>query len=234
MRLPTALVAALLAVPPSCAAAGAPAGSVQACLESAALQPRTVFDVVVSTYPTVVERRLNIKEINRLRRVEPPPRTIAHGLSVADYSLRYNTESEATCWQPGGHACAWLGKVIVDLTPKAIRIYIPKEYRTNSCESNALLLHEMEHERLHRQRIQETAEKMRAALARSKNLPGPLTPINAPTPEDAYVRLKLMVDAVVRPIYEDFLKKIESEQEALDNPETYRRLGDNCPGWIRT
>ena len=233
MRLRTALLAALLATPLS-AAALAPAGSVAACLEEAALQPRTVFEVVVATYPTVVERRLNIKEINRLRRVEPPPMTIAHGLSIADFRLRYTTKSEATCWQPGGHTCAWLGNVVVDLTPKDIRIYIPKEYRTNSCESGALLMHEMEHERLHRQRILETAEKMRAALAHAKNLPGPLTPINAPTPEDAYARLKLMVDAVVRPIYEEFLKKIEAEQEALDNQETYRRLGDSCSGWKRT
>jgi hypothetical protein len=227
-----ALLAALL--PPSLAAASsAPKGSVEACLEEAALQPRTVFEVVVASYPTIVERRLSIREINRLRRVEPPPMAIAHGLSVADYRLRYTTKSEATCWQPGGHTCAWLGSVVVDLTPKDIRIYIPKEYQASSCESKALLLHEMEHETLHRQGILETAEKMRAALARSQDLPGPLTPINAPTPEDAYARLKLMVDKVVRPIYEDYLKTVEAQNRSLDTPKTYRRLGDSCSGWKR-
>jgi hypothetical protein len=226
------LLAALLA-PSLAAAASAPKGSVEACIEEAALQPRTVFEVVVSSYPTIVERRFNIKEVNRLRRSMPPPKTIAHGLSVADYNLRYTTKSEATCWQPGGHTCAWLGSVVVDLTPKDIRIYIPKEYRPDSCESKALLHHEMEHETLHRQGILETAEKMRAALARSKDLPGPLTPINAPTPEDAYARLKLMVDKVVRPIYEDYLRNVEAQNQSLDTPKTYRRLGDACPGWKR-
>ncbi|MFI5350577.1 MAG: hypothetical protein ACHQ2Z_13605 [Elusimicrobiota bacterium] len=233
MRPRSALLAALLAAPLSAAARG-PAGSVEACLESAALQPRTVFEVVVGTYPTVVERRLDIKGINRMRRVEPPPKTIAHGLSIADFSLRYTTKSEATCWQPGGHTCAWLGSVVVDFTPKAIRIYIPKEYRPDSCESKELMLHEMEHERLHRQRVLETADKMRAALARAKTLPGPQTPINASTPDEAYSRLKLKVDDIVRPIYEEFLKKIEVEQEALDSQETYRRLGASCSGWKRT
>jgi hypothetical protein len=228
----SALAAALLAAPLS--AGAAPAGSVEACLESAALQPRTVFDVVVSSYPTVIERRLSIKEINRLRQVVPPPKTLAHGLSVADYRLRYNVKSEATCWQPGGHTCAWLGSVVVDLTPDSIRVYIPKEYKTNSCESKALVLHEMEHEKLHRDGIRETADKMRLALARAKNLPGPLTPINGPTPQEAYVRLKEMVDKVVRPIYVDYLKSIELQQEGLDNQETYRRLGEQCPGWKRT
>ncbi len=228
-----ALLAALLAAPFP-AAAGALPGSVEACLESAALQPRTVFDVVVSSYPTVVERRLSIKEVNRLRPVVPPPKTIAHGLSVADYRLRYTVKSEATCWKPGGHACAWLGSVVVDLTPADIRIYIPKEYRPGSCEAKQLLLHEMGHERLHRAKLLQAVERMRAALARSKNLPGPLTPINASTPEEAYARLKRMVETVVRPIYQDLLKKIEKQQEALDNPDEYRRLGEVCSGWERT
>ena len=206
----------------------------EACLQAASIQPRTVFEVVVGTYPTIVERRLNIKEINRLRRVEPPPKTIAHGLSIADYSLRYTTKSEATCWQPGGHTCAWLGSVVVNMTPDAIRIYIPKEYRPDSCESKQLMLHEMEHEQLHRRRLAETVDRMRAALARAKTLPGPLTPINASTPDEAYTRLKLKVDGIVRPIYEAFLKNIQAEQESLDNQETYRRLGDSCSGWKRT
>ena len=223
---------ALLAAP--LAADAAPAGSVAACLESAALQPRTVFDVVVSAYPTVIERRLSIKEINRLRQSVPPPKTVAHGLSVADYRLRYTVKSEATCWQPGGHACAWLGSVVVDLTPQSIRVYIPSEYKPKSCESKELLLHEMEHERMHRRELDMLAGRMRLALSRAKNLPGPLTPINAATPDEAYARLKIMVDKVVRPIYEDFLKTIEMRQEALDNPETYRSLGEKCSGWKRT
>jgi hypothetical protein len=227
------LLAALL-VGPLSMAFGAPAGSVEACLESAALQPRTVFDVVISSYPTVVERGLSIKEINRLRPVKPPPKTVAHGISVADYRLRFTTKSEATCWQPGGRTCAWLGSVVADLTPSAIRIYIPKEYPPDGCESKQLLLHEMGHERLHRRELLKAADRMRLALSLAKDLPGPLTPINASSPEEAYARLQLMVDRVVRPIYEDFLKAIEKEQAALDNPDEYRRLGEACSGWKRT
>jgi hypothetical protein len=226
--------AALLAALLPAFAAAAPPGSVEACLESAALQPRTVFDVVVSSYPTLVERHLSIKEINRLRPSQPPPRSIAHGMSVADYRLNFTVKSEATCWKPGGHACAWLGSVVVDLTPADIRIYIPKEYKPQSCESKQLLLHEMEHERLHRSELLKAAERMRAALSKAKSLPGPLTPINAATPEEAYGRLKRMVDAVVRPIYEDFLKSVEKQQEALDNAREYGRLGEACSDWVRT
>ncbi|MFI5361868.1 MAG: hypothetical protein ACHQ49_07855 [Elusimicrobiota bacterium] len=219
---------------PVAASAAAPPGSVKACLDAAAAQPRTVFDVVVGTYPTVVERRLAIGEINGIRPVRLPPQAIAHGLSIADYRLRYHVKSEATCWEPGGHACVWLGSVVVNLTPDSIRIYIPKEYPADGCESKALLLHEREHERLHRRGIERAAEAMRAALSRAKNLPGPLTPIGAANPDDAYARLKTLVDKVVRPIFEDFLRASQAEQDALDTPATYRRLGAACSGWKKT
>ena len=233
MNLRLALAAAFLAaaIP---AASGAPSGRAAACLEAAPLQPGTVFDVVVATYPTVVERRLNIKEINGIRPIQLPPKAVAHGLSVADFRLRYTTKSEGEGLEPGGHTCAWVGGVAVDLTPEVIRIYIPSEYAPNSCESKQLLLHEMEHERLSRRELLNTAGMMRFALAHTKNLPGPGTPISAATPEEAYARLKRMVDQVVRPIYEDFLKNIRSQQERLDDPETYRRLGESCSGWRRT
>ncbi|HEX4047921.1 MAG TPA: hypothetical protein VH309_08810, partial [Elusimicrobiota bacterium] len=149
MKFRLALLAALLSAPLA-ASARPPDGSVAACLAAAALQPRTAFEVVVGTYPTVVERRLDLLEINRLRRGAPPFKTLAHGLSIADFRLRDYVKSEATCWRPGGHACAWLGSVVVDLTPQDIRVYVPSEYRPGTCEAKQLLLHEMEHERLYR------------------------------------------------------------------------------------
>jgi hypothetical protein len=216
------------------AAARAQDPSLAACLESAAHQPRTVFEVVISTFPTVVERRYFLREINRLRSTQTSPGALAHGLCVANYRLRYSTRTEATCWRPGGHACAWLGKVVVDLTPDDIHVYIPKEYPSQSCESKQLLLHEFEHEELHRRRLAQLVDRMRLALARAKNLPGPTEPINAATPEEAHARLKRVVDAVLRPIYRNYLKEIQVEQETLDDPESYRRLGDKCSGWKRS
>ena len=229
-----ALIAALLWAPLSAAAGpSAPAESVEACLESAALQPRTVFDVVVATYPTVIERRLSISEINRIRPVQLPPKAVAHGLTVADYHLRYNVRSEVASGTPGGPFCAWLKSVVVNMTPEAIGIYIPKEYKPNSCESKQLLLHELEHERLFRKGLADAIDKLRLILANAKSLPGPLTPINAATPHEAYARLKAMADQVVHPAYDDFIAKTKLEQESLDTPETYRALGERCSGWKR-
>ncbi len=178
MKLLWALFAAIWFAPLVSAAEGVPE-SAAACFEQAALQPRTVFDVVAATYTTVVERGLSIREINVIRPVHLPPQAIAHGLTLADFRVNSTTRSEATRWGPDGRVCAWIGGVVVNLTPASLRIYIPKEYRPNSCESRQLLLHEMEHERLFRLGLERAVEKMRFALAHARDLPGPLTPVDA-------------------------------------------------------
>jgi hypothetical protein len=229
--LAAALALAALA-PAAGAAAGAPDPGEEACAEDAAAQPRAAFDVAIGTYPTVVVRGLDIAGVNRVRSGPAPTAFLAHGLCVADYRLTYRTRSEGVDGRPHGRVCAWIGSVVVNLTPEDIRVYIPKEYPPDSCESRELLAHEMEHERLYRSELYRLADKIRDGLARSKELPRPLDPAAA-TPAEAYAQLKRLVDAVVRPIYKDYLKEIEKKQEGLDDPKSYRELGAKCSGWKR-
>jgi hypothetical protein len=233
LKLRSALLAALLATPLP-AVAGPILASAEACFDAAALQPRTVFDVVVSAYPTVFERRLSIKEINRIRPARLPPQAIAHGLSMADFGLRSTVKSEVIGWGPNGSVCAWIGKVTVNLTPESIRIYIPTEYPPGGCESNALSYHELEHEELYRRAVLKAADSLRFALAHARDLSGPAAVIDAAGSDAASILLKRKVDAVVRPIYDGLIKGSRRDQDDLDSPETYRRLGASCSGWKRT
>lgn len=203
------------------------------CVETAAKEPRTHFEVIVGTYSTVIDRSRSLAEINRLRRSIEPPKGVAHGFSLAKYRLRYRTRSKSTHWPFGGGACAWLGSVVVDLTPEDLLVYIPNEYAPDSCESRHLLAHEMEHEHLHRDKLKEIAKRMRKTLARSHGLPGPSEPVTARNPEEAYALLQSMVDKMVRPLYEEFLESIEIDQRGLDDEAHYRRLGESCSGWKR-
>jgi|GEM_PF-2427004 len=223
------LIAAARAQPP---AAGAVDDAAE-CRAEAAQRPPPSFSVVVSTYATIVDRSLDIEGIHRLRTAPAARNIFAHGLCVADYQLRYVTKTEAACWRPGGRAAAWLDSLVVDLTPVDIRIYIAKEYPPGGCESTQLMLHEQEHETVHRRELAKLAVRMRDALANSKSLPGPQTAIDASDLPQARARLKAAVDAVVRPLYAEYLKGIEALQQDVDDPEEYRRLGASCPGWKR-
>lgn len=225
MRRALALGAALLA-----AAGAASAGEPEAACRPASAST-TVFEVVVGSFPTVIDRTRNIDQVNRLRSSDMRHPPLAHGLSVAEYHLRDVVQSDAARTWPGGRTCAWLSRVTVDMTPDAIRVYIPKEYPPRSCEYEALVAHEMEHARLHRRRLKEAAERVRLALARATGLAGPHTPLAAETPQEAYALLQSQVEGVVLPIYDEFLKSIAAEQQALDDAEHYRRLGAACSHW---
>jgi hypothetical protein len=191
------------------------------------------YTVLVSTYPTAVERGLSIAEINRLRTQSLPAFARAHGLSVAEYSLQTIVREEETGSGADRRLCAWISSVVVKLTLQSVRIYIPSEYPPGGCESEHLLLHEKEHERLFRRAVERTVAKMRLALARAADLPDEPTPVDASDGGKARARLKRRVDGVVRPIYEDLLRTSAAEQRELDSPETYRRLSASCSGWKR-
>jgi hypothetical protein len=233
MSLRSALIAAALAAPLSVSAQEPLAASAAACFRQAARQPPAVLEVVVSSYPAVVERGLTITQINFIRPVSLPPQAIAHGLSMIEFGFRSSTKSEMITWGPDGRVCAWIGKVVVNLTPGPVRIYIPKEYAPATCESKVLFLHELEHEKLFRRAVREAANRMRAALRGDPMLSGPLAPIDAAGPEEAYARLKRSVEAVSRPIFTELVKNSRRDQKSLDNPETYRRLGASCSEWKR-
>jgi hypothetical protein len=227
------LASALLAAPLAAAAADL-AATAPECFAQAALQPKTEVEVVVSAYPTVFERRLDIPGINRLRPSQLSARVVAHGLSIADFAIRSTTKSETISWGRDGRVCAWVSKVSVDLTPESIRIYIPKDYPPGRCESDALSRHELEHEELFRRAVLRAADRMRDALARAPELAGPKVAIDAAGPAEASARLRRAVEHVVRPIYLNMIRISREEQDELDSPETYSRLGARCTGWKKT
>jgi hypothetical protein len=233
------LLARVLAAPAAGASAPTPAepapffASAAECFEAASRQPRAVFDVVVSSYPTVFERGLTIKEVNVLRSVPLPPVAVAHGLSMIDFGVRSKTKTEVLSWGRDGRVCAWAAKVFVDLTPSPIRIYIPSEYPPGRCESNTLSRHELLHEALFRAAVDRAARRLRDAFAHASSLAGPAAAIDAAAPEDAYARLRGETELIVRPIYRQLVQESRRDQEGLDSDETYRALGAACSGWKR-
>lgn len=223
MVMLTLLAAVLLTAAPS------PAALV--CKESARSRP--FVDVVVSTYPTVVEHAKPLAAINALHPVKKPRGVLSQGLTVAEYRLHYSANLEGACDKGCAAACAWVGAFTVDVTPVAVRIHIPREYRMGTCEYEQLMKHEREHDLLHRRRLGVLAQDMRDALARAESQPGLMGPIEASDRRAAFEVLTGRMERVMRPIYDGHLQKMREENAALDSPKEYKRLGKACKGWIR-
>lgn len=209
---------------------GGPARAASDCKDAPRARP--VVAVAVSNFPTVVEHSRGIADIGALHPVKKPRGLLSQGLTVAEYRLRYSTDLEGACGQDCPSACAWVGAFTVDLTPLAVRIYIPREYRVGSCEYEELMRHERGHELLHRRRLGDLARDMRAALARAQSRPELMGPIEARDRSAAFDLLTGRLERVMRPVYDAHIARLREENAPLDSMLEYKRLGKACRGWI--
>lgn len=130
-----------------------------------------------------------------------------------------------------GRACVWFDAVRIDMTPASVQIFVPKEYPEGSCEYDAVLVHEREHERIHRERLAAAAAEMRSALTAAKWLPGKGNPIEAADKESAEAALNDKISKVVHPAYEKFKADLTAAQAELDTPALYRWVTARCQHW---
>jgi len=151
------------------------------------------------------------------------------GLTEVDNQLSFHTlmNMEAV----GGRACVWLDEVRIDLTPASVQIFVPREYAEDSCEYIAVLEHEREHERVHRERLDAAVKEIEQALTEARWLPGKGNPMATDDRDSAEAALKAKIRKVVIPAYQKYKADLGSAQLELDKPELYQWVSKRCSGW---
>lgn len=172
-----------------------------------------------------VRRDLNLAALQR----EADTAAGTQGLTAVGHSVRVDLRLRHETG--GGRACAWLEAVEIDLSPSSLEIMIPSEYPAGSCEYEAILAHEREHERVHRERLAEAARRVREALTSADWLPARGNPAAVPDPAEAERALEAKVDKVVRPMIAEYKEGLKAAQAELDAPALYRWTSQRCSGW---
>lgn len=201
-----------------------PAGS---CVAQAEQVPARVA-VRAQPVAAVIRRDLDLSALARLRRRDEAGKL--QGLTLVEHRLGYKTSVafRRRFWRRGG--CAWLESLSVDLTPASVTIYVPREYPEDSCEARAVLEHERLHEAIHQRGLAALAERLRRVLSEPA-VPGLELPLPAGDRAEAERRLVAAVEAVVEPVYDGFQSALESDQAAIDDPQSYRSVTASCQGW---
>lgn len=153
----------------------------------------------------------------------------AQGLTEVEHRLAFR--SLLSMETSRGRTCVWFDQVNVDLTPASIQIFVPREYRDDSCESMAILEHEQEHERVHRERLAAVAEEIKNALTAAKWLPARGNPLEVEDRAAAEAALDARIRKVVTPVYDKYKSGLTAAQNDLDRPELYRWVSTRCRGW---
>jgi len=222
MRL-AAVLSLLLA---ACGKSEAPSGS--ACPHTPGAHRSRLVEVTTNFPPTALRRDLDLNALA----VEARGSTGGdrpQGLTAVSHQLNFRSLVNAETAR--GRTCVWFDKVTVDLTPASIQIFIPKEYRDGSCEYHAILAHEREHERVHRESLLAAAGEIRTALAAADWLPARGNPLETADRATAEAELNAKIRKVVAPVFASYKEKLGSAQADLDRPDLYQWVSKRCAGW---
>lgn len=199
-----------------------------ACPHDPGFDRSSVVRVRADIRPTVLRRDLSLAELAAESRGSVGSGK-AQGLTEVEHQLSLRTFVGAETTR--GRVCVWFDEVHVDLTPASVQIFVPREYHEDSCESLAVLEHEREHERAHRERLTTAAEEINKALTAAKWLPARGNPLEAADRAAAETALNAKLRKVVTPVFEKYKEDLAVAQAELDKPELYQWSSKRCAGW---
>ncbi|UPT73274.1 MAG: hypothetical protein M0D55_15495 [Elusimicrobiota bacterium] len=219
MRLAAALLLALA----SCRKAPeSPAG----CVQDPGFDRSASFRVHAEAPAAVLRRDLGLAALGREagNASERP-----QGLTKVDHQVRFRSRLRVE--ETRGGACAWFEEAVVDLTPRSVEIFVPSDYADGSCEYEAILAHEREHERVHAERLAAGARGVSEALAAAAWLPAKGNPAASAGKAEAETELDAKLRRAVMPAVALYKEDLRAAQAELDAPGLYQWTSKRCSGW---
>lgn len=175
--------------------------------------------------PAVLRRDLDLAALAK----ESAGSGRTQGLTQVENQLAFRTLVNAETTR--GRACVWFDQVLVDLTPASVQIFVPREYPEDSCEYLAVLAHERDHERVHRERLTAAAKEIEEALTTARWLPARGNPLEADDRATVEAALTAKIRKVVTPVYTKYKEELALAQAELDRPDLYQWTTKRCAGW---
>lgn len=199
-----------------------------ACPHDPSRDRSSVVHVRATIAPTRLRRDQDLASLARMSNGAVGSNKL-QGVTVVEHQLDVRTLVRLT--PSRGRACAWFDEINVDLALASVEIFVPNEYSEGSCEYDAALTHEREHERVYAERLQAAAKDIDAALTGAKWLPTHGNPLEVADQVGAKAMLNDKVRKVVTPIYDKFKEDLKGEQALLDAPALYQWVRKRCADW---
>lgn len=207
---------------------GGDSRSESVCPHDPAFDRSSVIRVRADTRPAVLRRDLDLSALAK-ESAGSVGSGKAQGLTLVEHQLAFRTLVKAETAR--GRVCVWFDQVNVDLTPASVSIFVPREYAEDSCEYQAVLAHEREHERVHQEHLAAAAKVIEEALTAAKWLPARGNPIEAADRDAAEAALTAKIKKVVTPVYTKHKEDLTLAQAELDRPDLYQWVSKRCTGW---
>lgn len=148
------------------------------------------------------------------------------GLTVTEGQYRASLGGPLLQDPASGYECI-APQVEIALNYSPVKIYVGNEFPPGTCGYQAILTHEQRHLQAYMENLVRVEKVVRQAL--DKRFEG--KPLYAPA-GTAMSALEHEINSVWFPFIRDEFEKGKAQQEAIDTPEEYARMGKVCDGEI--
>jgi len=150
------------------------------------------------------------------------------GLTNAEFRMGSRSRLRMTR-RPGADAlCVAVEEVTVSLSFPRLVIYVPREYRRESCAYREIVDHEYDHVAAHRRTLERFEDRFRQAAGKAM---ADLSPFRADSQPEAEQRVNAALDRALRPVLDAFRHEQRTANRALDTEEAYRAIQRRCQDW---
>lgn len=199
-------------------AAGNAAASAPAC---GAEPPRIA--VAESMPPPTIDNSLSQPQLQRIAAHRHPGRSL--GLYHATVNGHFDAQLEVR-WDEG-EACLRVASIALRVEAVDRRIWVIRERRPGTCEYEAVLTHERQHQKVDEAVVGSFVPMLREALARRAAALG-VVRVQQSERDAAQKRLIAAIDETFQAEMRAMQEERERRQEAVDTPTEYRRVGAAC------
>ena len=188
------------------------------------------IQVIVDISDTVYDFSRPLAELNRLgaRAATATGSDVSRllGLTHQAFVASTNTAPSKVVERAGGGYCYGTGDGTITLR-LATEIFIASELPVGSCLYSQVLAHEERHAKVGRRLFGEYTANVERAIAESL-AEMPFIPIDAPGA--APLAAKARLEAIIKPLYNDFKSTYRKRQAIIDTSGEFARVRAACPG----
>lgn len=152
------------------------------------------------------------------------------GLTVGSHELKTDFQVAGTQRSDQKSVRVWLDSLVVVFQYSALDVYVANDYAEGSCESTQILLHEMEHVKVHQRLYAKYSAELKKVLTTLK-LPTQQEPALYSSLSVAQKDLSARLKAATQGVYARFKKDLSDENNHLDTTANYRAIQSRCHDW---
>ena len=151
-------------------------------------------------------------------------------LGTAGTSVGFNYRVETQVKSQGNHFCMSVKRIKVHFYAKPV-IHVASNFRSGSCEYNAVMRHELGHVAITKETHREYVPRFRTFL---RHYGGSLTPYSTQKKSELNALYNRYVSEIGEAL-EEYLTEIQDDlsarQDEYDSEEEYQRVADECDDW---